>query len=228
MGLASLPRAVVGDRRTYTTTQDDANAGSVTNTAVAQGTQPPTPTNPSPTPTTSGPSAAVVTIPPVAALTLKKTANLTSITTAGQQVEYSFLITNTGNVTVSSVGVNEGQFSGTGTLSKISCPTAYLAPGASEVCTATYVVTAQDIASGQLANTAVPTGLTPGQPKPVVGPPSTVVVPVVPPQGITVNTGAVGTTVIHGHADLRVLELIAGMLLIAMAGAGLLRRERRG
>lgn len=224
-----MPRAVVGDRRTYTTTQADADAGSVTNTAQAQGTQPPTATNPSPAPTTSGPSSAVVTIPPVAALTLKKTANLTSITTVGQQVEYSFMITNTGNVTVSSVGVDESQFSGTGTLSKISCPTTSLAPGASEVCTATYQVTAQDIASGQLANTAVPTGIAPGQPKPVVGPPSTVVVPVVPPHGITVNTGAVGSTVAHGHGDLRVLELIAGMLLIAMAGAGLvLRRDRRG
>ncbi|MGG1909563.1 hypothetical protein AB1285_21630, partial [Microbacterium sp. NRRL B-14842] len=92
----------------------------------------------------------------------------------GQEVTYSFVVTNSGNVTLTDVVVNEGAFSGTGTLSAIDCPagTASMAPGAQLVCTASYVLTQADIDAGQVTNSATATGVPPGDLQPPVSPPS--------------------------------------------------------
>ncbi|PJI54116.1 hypothetical protein CTI14_19495 [Methylobacterium radiotolerans] len=100
------------------------------------------------------------------------------MTAAGQTITYSFLLTNTGNVTMTDVGVDEVSFSGTGTAPVITCPAAAasLAPGASVTCTAPYVVTQADVDAGRLTNTAVATGEPPTS-EPPETPPSTVEVP---------------------------------------------------
>jgi hypothetical protein len=94
--------------------------------------------------------------------------------TVGQTITYSFVVTNTGNVTLTNVTVNEGTFTGSGTMSAPTCPdgAASLAPGAQVTCTATYVVTQADVDAGSISNTATTTGTPPSGPPPV-SPPST-------------------------------------------------------
>jgi Prealbumin-like fold domain len=84
---------------------------------------------------------------PAPALTIDKTANTAGPLTAGQVVTYSYLVTNTGNVTISGVTVTETAFNGTGTPVPNPVPTGptTLAPGASVTFTATYTVTQQDV-----------------------------------------------------------------------------------
>ena len=69
-------------------------------------------------------------------------------------VTYTFVVTNTGNVTVTDPVVTEGSFTGSGTAPVATCPPGALAPGASVDCTATYTVTQADIDAGSIANTA--------------------------------------------------------------------------
>jgi uncharacterized repeat protein (TIGR01451 family) len=113
-----------------------------------------------------------------------KTANKTTLTSVGQVVTYTFVATNIGNVNIDRPTVHDSTFSGSGQLSAISCPTdagaSSLAPGVSENCTATYSVTAADLLSGTLTNTATVTGAAPGG-DPVESTPSTVSIPTVVP-----------------------------------------------
>lgn len=88
-------------------------------------------------------------------LTLDKSALPTTVDAAGDTVAYSFQVTNTGNVTVDSVGVTETVFSGSGTTPAASCPSGALAPQASVTCTAGYTITQDDMDAGVLDNTAV-------------------------------------------------------------------------
>ncbi len=52
----------------------------------------------------------------------------------------------------------EEKCNGTGRLSAVTCPAgaAALAPGATDVCTASYLVAAEDARLGELANTVAP------------------------------------------------------------------------
>ncbi|MCZ0711109.1 hypothetical protein OYT00_13940, partial [Microbacterium paraoxydans] len=176
-GAESLaPGAEVTCTATYVVTQADIDAGGVTNTATGTGTPP------SGEPPVSPPSTVRVPSDGSPALTVAKTADLTEISAAGQTITYSFLITNTGNLTMTDVGVEEVSFSGTGTAPVVTCPAeaASLAPGATVTCTAPYVVTQADVDAGRLTNTAVATGEPPTGPptsEPPVTPPSTVEVP---------------------------------------------------
>jgi hypothetical protein len=77
--------------------------------------------------------------------------------TEGSTVTYSFLVTNTGNVTLTSVAVTD-PLPG---LSAISCPGTTLAPSASMTCTASRVITAADVTAGVVNNTATATGQPP-------------------------------------------------------------------
>ena len=149
---------------TYTVTQADVNAGAVTNTATATGTPP---TGPA---VTSPPSTAVFTSVAGPALTMVKSADPTSVGTAGDVVTYSFLVTNTGNVDLTGITVMDTTFTGTGTPPVISCPATTLAPGATTTCTATYTVTQADVNAGAVTNTATATGTPPTGPA-VTSPP---------------------------------------------------------
>ena len=85
---------------------------------------------------------------------LAKSANPTTVTAAGQMVTYSFVVTNTGNVTLAGVSVSD-PLPG---LTSINCPVSTLAPGSSTVCTPGYVVTLADINAGAISNTATVAG----------------------------------------------------------------------
>lgn len=69
----------------------------------------------------------------------------------GDTVIYRMTVTNNGNVTMASMTVSDTAFDGVGTISAVNCTTsgdatiATLAPGASEVCSATYVIQQGDL-----------------------------------------------------------------------------------
>jgi len=65
------------------------------------------------------------------------------------------VVTNTGNVTLDPVAVDDPK------VGTVSCPATSLAPGASTTCTATYTLTQADVDSGHFANTATATGTPP-------------------------------------------------------------------
>ena len=133
---------------TYTLTQAnvDASAGvanGVSNTVVASAKDP---QNTTITPSVVGSTlTATTTIPAVPTLTIDKTANTAGPLVVGQVVAYSFLVTNTGNVTVTGVSVTETAFNGSGTAPVPAGGATTLAPGASTTFTATYTVTQADI-----------------------------------------------------------------------------------
>lgn len=107
------------------------------------------------------------------ALTLVKSATESSYDAAGQIINYDYLLTNTGNVTLSAVGVLDAHVG----LSGLSCPDSTLAPGAAETCSATYSVTPADVSAGTIVNTATAQGTAPGASKPVSSPASSVTLP---------------------------------------------------
>ena len=120
---------------------------------------------------TSDPSSVTVAIPGRPALVIKKSASPGSYDAAGTTIRYSYLVTNTGNVTLTGIKVND-LLSG---LSAIACPSATLNPGQDMTCTASYVTTAADVRARSVANTATVTG-DPPTGSPVVSGPSTVVI----------------------------------------------------
>ena len=66
-------------------------------------------------------------------------------------------MTNTGNVTLHSVGVTDPMPG----LSSVTCPIGTLAPGACETCTATYTTTQADVDAGSITNTGTAIGHSP-------------------------------------------------------------------
>lgn len=126
----------------YTIVQLDLNAGSVSNTATASaGGQ--------------FSSAVITTVPLIQtrALTLTKSADPTAFNSAGQNIIYSYVITNSGNVTL-----GPAQF----TISDDKISTAFncggdattLDPNATVTCSATYVTTDADVTASSVTNSA--------------------------------------------------------------------------
>jgi uncharacterized repeat protein (TIGR01451 family) len=107
------------------------------------------------------------------ALTVVKSAAESNFSAVGQTINYNYLVTNSGNVTISSVGIVDPHAG----LNGLSCPEAALAPTASEVCTATYQVTHADLLTGSISNTAKAQGIPPGTTTPIYSNQSSVTVP---------------------------------------------------
>jgi uncharacterized repeat protein (TIGR01451 family) len=223
---ALQPREDITCTATYTVTQADVNSGALTNTATVTSDVPP-----GVTPPITPSSTSIVETDPMPALSLMKTANATKATTAGQIVTYSFLVENTGNVTITDPTVNEGEFNGHGTLSKVTCPSdegTSFEPGDSVICTATYTVVAADLADGgNLSNTATVIGTTPGG-DPLTSDPSTATVDVIAPVTPAV---AGGSTPTNGELAFTGTDLVApgaalALLLMALGGTFLVLRRR--
>lgn len=127
---------------TYVVTQGDIDAGvAITNDATLSAT---------PAQGTLGPvtdDASVTVEAPAPLMTVSKTASDTTDVAEGDVITYSYEVENTGNVTMSSVSVSDSH-SGTGTLSAISPASVSLAPGASQIFTASYTVTQDDVDAG--------------------------------------------------------------------------------
>ncbi|MBW1641063.1 DUF11 domain-containing protein, partial [Microbacterium resistens] len=193
-GAASLsPGATVTCTATYVVTQADVDRGSIENTATATGTPPA-----GGDPVTSDPSDAQVPSSPQPGITVVKTADKTELV-VGDTITYSFTVENTGNLTLSDITVNDGDFTGTGDLSAIDCPadTRSFAPGDTVTCTATYMVTQADVDRGSIENTATATG-TPPTGDPLTSDPSDARVPAQQEPGITVVKTADKTELVAG------------------------------
>lgn len=149
---ALAPGAAVTCSATYTVTQADVDTGQIENTAVATGTPPGGAT------VDSNESTAVFTPRRTPAISLSKSASPSAVTADGQEVDYTLVVTNTGNVSLNAVDVNETVFTGTGPRPVITCPEGPLLPGQSKTCTAGYTVTQADIDRGTVANTAAASG----------------------------------------------------------------------
>jgi uncharacterized repeat protein (TIGR01451 family) len=77
-------------------------------------------------------------------------------TTVGANLTYTFTVTNTSGAPIHGLSVNDPSLGG----DIVSCDhPAVLAPAASYTCTATHVITRDDVAAGQIVNTATAHGL---------------------------------------------------------------------
>ena len=147
------PGAFITCTATYTVTQADLDAGSVTNTATGSGSFT-FDGDAAPTTITSNSDSVTITATQTPALALDKTSIDTTYAAVGDVLDYSFKLTNTGNVTLS------GPFTvADDKATDEACPaTATLAPGAFITCTATYTVTQADLDAGSVTNTATGSG----------------------------------------------------------------------
>ncbi len=136
-----MPLAFITCSGTYSVTQADLNAGSIVNTASAQsGT------------TTSPPVTHTLTGTQTPALSLVKSTTTVSFNAAGVTIPYSYVVTNSGNVTLTAlVSVSDNR------IASVSCPSlpaGGLAPTQSITCTASYVTAQADVNAGGVTNTA--------------------------------------------------------------------------
>ena len=93
-----------------------------------------------------------ITFTPQPSLTVAVTALPNTYSNAGQAIVYSFVVTNTGNVTIGSIAVTDTK------VTAITCPASTLALGASTTCTGTYTTVASDVLTGSITDTATATG----------------------------------------------------------------------
>ena len=143
----------------YTVNQADIDNGNVTNTATVQGIG----CGGSIITDTSGSASDNddPTVTPLCqnpAISLLKTSALNDengdgFPQSGETITYSFVVINTGNVTIDNIEINDPLLGG------IVCTIPTLAPATSDTsCTATYTITQADIDSGIVTNSAIAIG----------------------------------------------------------------------
>ncbi|MEU9318970.1 hypothetical protein [Streptomyces sp. NPDC048295] len=130
---------------TYRITAADADAGSVTNTATAHGRS-------GGEAVESEPDEVTVLVASQLGLHLTKSADDTRVYRAGDEVTYTYTVTNTGNATLTGVGVTDDL------VPNVTCQATTLAPGAVTTCVGRYTVTAADAARGRVVNVAAAHG----------------------------------------------------------------------
>jgi uncharacterized repeat protein (TIGR01451 family) len=160
---------------THTITQADLDAGHYANTACV---------NDGPGGAAQACASANVTGQQNPSLTLDKTSTTTLITAAGQVVPYSYVITNTGNVTLTGVTLTGDKVAPASITCNPAQP-ATLAPNATMTCTGSHTVTQAEFdAGGNLVNIATADS---DQTSPVT---DTVSIPIQPPvKGHIMHTG---------------------------------------
>ena len=129
---------------THTVTQEDVDAGVVTNTVTAEADELTT-------------AVTVSRQTPVAqerALTLTKTTTSTGFTSVGDTIAYSYEVTNSGTVTLSGTpAISDDKIASTG-MSCGAVPDGGLVPSASVTCSGTYTVVQGDLDAGGVTNKA--------------------------------------------------------------------------
>lgn len=128
---------------THTVTQAEFDSGSLSNTASASGL------TPQGAPVNGQATSNITADPATPAMTISKTADVTDFQAVGETITYTFVIHNTGNVTLTSAGVNDPLLTPAAVCNGIT-----LAPNQSRTCTGTYTVKQSDIDNGSIANTA--------------------------------------------------------------------------
>jgi sortase (surface protein transpeptidase) len=241
--LAPLNSVVCTADNAHTVTTADVEAGFVTDTATATGT--------GVIGGTSDPSdSATATVPTEQATPLVAIAKNAAVSPASRQtgarlgdtISFSYLVTNIGNVELTSVAVDDPA------LGTVTCPAPAapgLSPGDSLTCTAdqTHTVSRADVEAGQVVDTATATGAGVSGGTSPRSDPSTVTIPTVRPQPETgggngsgnggAPVGGVQTgdrPAPAGHAvpseALVALGGLAGVLALALALCARIRRSR--
>ena len=145
------PGAALTCTADYTITQADLDAGTVVNHATASATFAGADVD-------SGEASAVATADKQPAIALDKTVTPRTFNGADDVLEYSYLVTNTGNVTLTDpVTVTDDR-------TTVTCPTTLLAPLDTLTCTATYTTTQADVDAGAVINTATANSATTSSP----------------------------------------------------------------
>jgi uncharacterized repeat protein (TIGR01451 family) len=121
-------------------------------------------------------------------LTIDKIAGTPTANTAGATIAYSFVVTNTGNVTVTGLTINDAQLSAAAV-----CPTTTLAPAATTTCTGSHTITQAEVDAGTVVNTATATGTLPGGGT-TVSPPDSTTTPIARNPAIVATKTATLTT----------------------------------
>jgi uncharacterized repeat protein (TIGR01451 family) len=202
---------------TYAVSHDDIDAGAIHNTALASGSA-----------LVGGASVGVrvestgtvtVSLAQAPAIQIVKSVSAPSVAD-GTTVTYSFVVTNTGNMVLTDIRVNDALPG----LGAIACPGLddLLAPGESTTCTASYRATSAAATDGRITNTATVSGRTSGDT--LVSSRSTVVLTV---NGTTTGGGTLptsGSEVGPLVTTALSLLLVGGMLLLL----GSRRRRRTG
>lgn len=133
---------------THQVTQADIDAGSLTNVATALGIDPKGGE-------VSGTDDETVTFAQEAALEVVKTAEPAVSAIVGERIVYTYVVTNTGSVTLTNVTLDD-DIEGPIALDRTT-----LAPGESASGSATHIVTQDEFDAGSLTNTATATGTDP-------------------------------------------------------------------
>ncbi len=133
---------------TAVVSQSEVDAGAVTSTATATGSDPHGVT------VSSGGSTVTVSGSLTTSMSLSATALTHKYTAAGDVLAFRYVITDTGATTLHSLTVGDDHVAS----ADLSCPTAMLAPGTSTTCTGTYTVTAADVDAGSVTVTATAAG----------------------------------------------------------------------
>ncbi|MFF8772615.1 LPXTG cell wall anchor domain-containing protein [Kitasatospora sp. NPDC015120] len=134
----------------YTITERDVEAGRVTNTARASGT------DPEGRPVESPPvEVTVETVPGAPSLSITKQSDVSGSARAGDTVTYTYTVTNSGSTVLTDVAVSDDR------VASVVCDTTTLNPGGSTTCRGTYVVTQEDARAGHVTNTVTASARTP-------------------------------------------------------------------
>jgi len=157
---------------TYVLTATDISTGSVVNTATGAGTDPtgtpvqddsddPTDTTDSDPDGDGNPDDPTVTeLQPMGNLDLVKTGlpvpGADGLVNLGDTINYTIEVNNNGPIPVVNTTVTDSL--GIAVTCPVGNPIPYLSSGGSEICTASYVITATDVAAGQIVNTATAVG----------------------------------------------------------------------
>lgn len=136
-------------RATHITTDADVTLGHITNTATAAGTTPSGGT-------VTGSAEITVVLENSPSLAIQKTADAESFAAAGQEIVYTYTVVNNGDVPVSGITVHDGELP-----SGVACTIAFIPAGADAICTVPRITTANDVANGEVENTAFAAGTSP-------------------------------------------------------------------
>lgn len=198
----------------YVLVQADVDRGSVDNIATVSGV----PVRGEPV---DAEDEIVVAVPALPALVIVKTADLLDgnhdgLANPGEKIVYAFEVTNSGNVTMHDVVVNDAKVTGIPAI-------ATLAPGETvTVRAAEYTVTAAEGEAGDVVNTATASGLTPDAAA-IVSPESTITVKAAVIPGA--RSGDLASTGFDGSG----MAVLSGAMLVLGVGMFLaVARRRRG
>ncbi|SDP36843.1 DUF11 domain-containing protein [Phyllobacterium sp. OV277] len=156
------PNASATCTGTHTITQAEVNAGTSNNSATASGT-PPTGGA-----ITSSPSTTATPLASAPALTIDKSAGTPTSNAVGGTIAYTFVVKNTGNVTLTTVGINDARLS-----SPATCPVTTLQPGDNTTCTGSHTITQDEVNAGTADNIATANGAPPTGPRTISSPDGT-------------------------------------------------------